>query len=333
MTTKHNLKKILIIRLTSIGDVVLTTHLPRLLKNNCGEHDSIEITLLTSKSIAPLFTSNNNYTNIIQFDGNNIELLNNEIINFNFDIVLDLQKNSISKQLLSGYDGDLRIVNKYRKQKLEMVYLRKFPEITTHVADRYMDTCRDLIIDDGKGLELISDNHSSLGETNKNKKIKTIGMAPEAYHYTKRWLADRYSELIDLLLSSGFEIKIFGNNKNTLVNTNPKVENYCGKLSLLQTAQKISECDLFISNDTGLMHIASAFQIPILLIFGSSVKELGFTPYRVDYELIETEIWCRPCSHIGRSFCPLGHFKCMKQITVEDVYSRFNKFIDYLSNR
>ena len=92
MTTKHNLKKILIIRLTSIGDVVLTTHLPRLLKNNCKEGSSIEITLLTSKKIAPLFLSDNNYTNILQFDGKNIDMLNNEILNENFDVILDLQK-------------------------------------------------------------------------------------------------------------------------------------------------------------------------------------------------------------------------------------------------
>lgn len=315
MSTKYNLKKILIIRISSIGDVVLSSHLPRLIKN---KYPSAIVHLATSKAVAPLLAKLGTIDKVITINLENIDNIAKEIILSDYDIILDLQKNSISTKLIAEYRGDLRIIDKFRKQKLEMVYLRKFPTVTTHVAERYLDTCRDLIEDDGKGLDL------GFPEYHNNNKI--IGIAPEAFHKTKRWLQERFDELINRLISDGYEVRIFGSDSTTLENTNSKAENYCGKLSLMETAEKISECDYFISNDTGLMHIASACQIPILAIFGSSVKELGFTPYRVRHDIIEFDIWCRPCSHIGRSFCPLGHFKCMKEISVDDVYNRFIEF-------
>lgn len=315
MSTKYNLKKILIIRISSIGDVVLSSHLPRLIKN---KYPSAIVHLVTNKVVAPLFANLDAIDKVISINLENIDNIAKEIVLSDYDVILDLQKNSISTKLIADYTGDLRIIDKFRKQKLEMVYLRKFPTVITHVADRYLDTCRDLIEDDGKGLDL------GFPEYNNNNKI--IGIAPEAFHKTKRWLQERFDELINRLISDGYEVRIFGSDSTTLENTNSKAENYCGKLSLMETAEKISECDYFISNDTGLMHVASACQIPILAIFGSSVKELGFTPYRVRHEIIEFDIWCRPCSHIGRSFCPLGHFKCMKEISVDDVYNWFIEF-------
>ncbi|PKL80577.1 MAG: hypothetical protein CVV25_03480 [Ignavibacteriae bacterium HGW-Ignavibacteriae-4] len=315
MSTKYNLKKILIIRISSIGDVVLSTHLPRLIKN---KYPDAIVHLVTNKGIALLLSKLESIDKVISIDSENRDSLANEIIESEYDVILDLQKNSISAKLIAEYKGDLRVINKFRKQKLEMVYLKKFPEETVHVGERYLDTCRDLIEDDGLGLDLGFEVY-----TNNNK---IIGIAPEAFHKTKRWQQEKYEELIDRLIKDEYEVRIFGSDNSTLVNTNSKAENYCGKLSLVETADKISECDYFICNDTGLMHIASACQIPILAIFGSSVKELGFTPFRVKHEIIEHDIWCRPCSHIGRAFCPLGHFKCMKEITVDEVYNRFNKF-------
>jgi len=323
MSTKYNLKKILIIRLSSIGDVILTSHLPRLLKNKESKTNLVEIYLLTSYGIAPLFRNEENYKDILQYDGKNIKELKNTIEDINFDIILDLQKNNISKQLVEGYNGDLRVINKFRQQKLEMVYLKKFPETVIHVGERYLDTCRDLIVDDGLGLELNLEKEDKKG-------IKTIGIAPEAFHKTKRWPKDRFKKLIDLLINDGYEVRIFGKDKQTLPDANTDAKNYCGKLSLVETANHINECDMFITNDSGLMHIASACGIPILAIFGSSVSQLGFTPFRSQYELIENDIWCRPCSHIGRGFCPLGHFKCMNEITVEEVYNRFVRFKESL---
>ena len=317
MSANHNLKKILIIRLSSIGDVVLTSHLPRMINNKFAGKGGAEVHLVTSSHIAPLFTNNPHISRVIRYRVDVKDDIKLAIDNDNYDIILDLQKNKISSYLLSNYNGDLRIIDKHRSEKLKMVYLKKFPKEVTHVAERYLNTCRDIIEDDGKGLELYLKKEDS-------GKI-TVGIAPEAYHNTKRWPKERYAELIDKLTTDGYNVSIFGLNNSNLGNGNQNVTNYSGSLSLVETAKRINECDYFISNDTGLMHIASACQVPIVLIFGSSVKELGFTPYRIDYKLVEYDIWCRPCSHIGRSFCPLGHFRCMNEISVEQVYNSFNK--------
>lgn len=316
MSANHNLKKILIIRLSSIGDVVLTSHLPRMINNKFAGKGGAEVHFVTSSHIAPLFTNNHHISKVIRYRADVKDRIKQEIENEKYDIVIDLQKNNISSFLISDYKGDLRVIDKHRGEKLKMVYLKKFPKEVTHVAERYLNTCRDLIIDDDKGLDLYLDKEVS-------DKI-TVGIAPEAYHNTKRWPKERYAELIDRLTTDGYNVSVFGLNNSNLGNGNQNVTNFSGSLSLVETAKRINECDYFISNDTGLMHIASACQIPIVLIFGSSVKELGFTPYRIDYKLVEYDIWCRPCSHIGRSFCPIGHFKCMNEISVEQVYNSFN---------
>jgi heptosyltransferase-2 len=110
-------------------------------------------------------------------------------------------------------------------------------------------------------------------------------------------------------------------------NSGVALNNFIGKLSLLETAKIIDESDLLICNDTGLMHIAAARKVPIVAIFGSSVKELGFIPYKTAFQIVEKELWCRPCSHVGRSFCPIGTFKCMNKIEVSDILKSIGKLI------
>ena len=91
--------------------------------------------------------------------------------------------------------------------------------------------------------------------------------------------------------------------------------NYAGKTDIIETARLIDTSDLLITNDTGVMHIAAARQTPVAVIFGSTVQDFGFSPFRCPNIIIEKDISCRPCSHIGRNFCPLWHFNCMKTVT------------------
>jgi len=105
-----------------------------------------------------------------------------------------------------------------------------------------------------------------------------------------------------------------------------------GENSIFKTAWELDNCDLLITNDTGVMHIAAARRIPVVAIFGSTVKEFGFAPFRVENRVVEIEdLPCRPCTHIGRAECPLGHFKCMNLIepgavlkSVEELFLKEN---------
>jgi heptosyltransferase-2 len=84
----------------------------------------------------------------------------------------------------------------------------------------------------------------------------------------------------------------------------------------METAAVLQKVDAVLTNDTGLMHMASAFTKPLFVIFGSSVSEFGFLPFHTPYELFEVAgLDCRPCSHIGRDSCPEGHFRCMNDIS------------------
>jgi len=100
------------------------------------------------------------------------------------------------------------------------------------------------------------------------------------------------------------------------------VTDLSGEYSLLEVAAAMEFCDIVLTNDSGLMHVACARQRKVVAIFGSTVKEFGFAPSGPESKLIENNsLTCRPCSHIGRSECPKGHFKCMNDIGVDEVYS------------
>ncbi|UCE05580.1 MAG: glycosyltransferase family 9 protein, partial [bacterium] len=91
-------------------------------------------------------------------------------------------------------------------------------------------------------------------------------------------------------------------------------------LSLLESATLMNHCDLVLTNDSGLMHLATALKKKVVAIFGSTTEELGFFPYTTEHIVIQNNnLNCRPCSHVGRKKCPKGHFKCMKEIEVGQV--------------
>ena len=111
----------------------------------------------------------------------------------------------------------------------------------------------------------------------------------------------------------------------------PGVTNLCNDNDLLKTVSEMKKCKMIICNDSGLMHAATAVSIPVAAIFGSTVKELGFTPYRSSHLLIENKgIHCRPCSHIGKDKCPKRHFKCMLDLTPELVYNKIKNYLGEL---
>jgi heptosyltransferase-2 len=96
--------------------------------------------------------------------------------------------------------------------------------------------------------------------------------------------------------------------------------NLAGSLAILETAAAFDACSLIVSNDTGLMHVACARGRKIVALFGSSVEEFGFFPFRAESAVLQTDgLRCRPCSHIGLNSCPKSHFRCMKEISVDRV--------------
>jgi heptosyltransferase-2 len=160
-----------------------------------------------------------------------------------------------------------------------------------------------------------------------------FALAPGATYYTKRWPADYFKELIQIILKKHKEpIVLLGSEGEresfAKLMVSERVINLAGELNLQQAAAVLSHATALVSNDSGLMHMATAVKTPVLAIFGSTVKELGFFPYRSKYFVMENKtVTCRPCSHVGRHSCPKGHFKCMKELKPQAAYRLFKRLV------
>lgn len=146
------------------------------------------------------------------------------------------------------------------------------------------------------------------------------------------WLKERFAEVaVEVVQVHNAKVLLFGGSEdinrcteiaefvNTTVGSEAAI-NLAGKLSLLETASALDFCDVVLCNDTGIMHLAAARQRNVVAIFGPTVKEFGFFPYGIHAVVVEhSDLPCRPCTHIGSAQCPKGHFRCMRDITVDQV--------------
>jgi len=335
---------ILVIRLSSMGDVILTTSFIRQLRNKFTD---TRIDFITSKSFAEIYKFNPNINTLWEYDKqfklNEIAELKNHIKmdlkGRRYDYVIDLQKNLRSKILRSGLGDKYLLINKLRLNKLSLVYFKKpILKKIIPIPELYRLTANPLLVDDdGEGLEiwLKSDPKYYFTPKNSDSKKMKIAVAPGAYHFTKRWQKEKYLELIKNLKNNfNAEIILIGGLQDKEVTDWLKsqidfeYEDFSDSTSILKTTEAIDNSDLLISNDTGVIHIAAARKVPVLAIFGSTVKEFGFLPFRTKYKIVEKGVSCRPCTHYGLDKCPRGHFDCMSKITVDDVLKAFSNFVE-----
>lgn len=185
---------------------------------------------------------------------------------------------------------------------------------------------------DNAGLELfLPDNiyHKINGNN-------TIGFCPGSRHFTKQWPVDYFIELGKLLAGTGYKIVLFGGKDDRdlckqISSSIPKALDLSNDNLLLQTATDMKSCKSIICNDSGLMHLACAVNVPVILIMGSTVKEFGFKPYLNRNLIFENNLLsCRPCSHIGRKNCPKKHFKCMLELNPNHMIDKMKKFLQDL---
>lgn len=323
------LGKILIIRLSSLGDILLTTPLIRSIKN---QFPKIDIDFILREEYSDILKLNPYLNRIIKFtrdEEKNTGLLN-LINNDNYDLIIDLQNNLRSKKIVSKFNAQSLIFSKSNWKKFLLVNfkinkLKDEPQIPI----RYSQTIPDLKLDK-KGLDLFtthSVDNRIIGKTN------LIGFCPGARHFTKRWPKEYFIELGNKLTQAGYLIVLFGGkidkelcaDISTMIPDSVDLSNFD---DILQTAADMKLCKVIVCNDSGLMHTASATETKVITIFGSSVKEFGFTPYNC-YNLIleNNSLTCRPCSHIGKSRCPKKHFDCMKAIKPSFVFEKVVSFI------
>ncbi|MCF6268567.1 MAG: lipopolysaccharide heptosyltransferase II [Melioribacteraceae bacterium] len=319
-----NLKKaerILIIRFSSLGDILLTTPLLRVLKK---KYPKLKIDYLIKSNFTDAIKFNPNLNQVFSWNG---EKEFSEVINKlkqnNYDSVIDLQNNFKSRKVVRKIKVSSA---SYRKPNIKKFLLVKTKlnllKEKRSIPQRYIDVVPNLELD-GKGLELFLPNGI---ESKINSEKEIIGFAPGAFHFTKRWSLEYYEELGNQLTSEGFQIVIFGGKSdreicNKLQNKISNSINLSNDNLLFKTAMDMQKCKLIVCNDSGLMHTATAVGVPVVSIFGSTVREFGFAPFGVNNLVIENiGLSCRPCSHIGKANCKKKHFNCMMELTPQRVY-------------
>ncbi len=329
-------KKILILRLSSIGDILLTSPFIRQVRR---AFPKARIEYVVKSSFSDLVRFNPNLDAVFEvkpeLGQKGLRELKKIFHKRSYDHIFDLHNNFRTKSLTSGLSKT--VIHKDRIKRTLLVYLKKnYYRDILPIPERYLQTGEQAgITDDGKGLELFWPKKIEKKTDRLSREIKLddgfIALAPGAAHATKRWPADYFKEIIQnispvfkgkiVLLGSASEQA----DLNKLI-INDRVINLAGKLSLLESASVLKRSKILVTNDSGLMHMASAVEIPAIALFGSTVKEFGFFPYRSNHIVLEDNtVPCRPCSHIGRSTCPKTHFNCMRNLTPERVLRELKK--------
>ena len=254
-----------------------------------------------------------------------------------YDLVIDLQNNLrsalvCSKLRVKTVKFNKRDIAKFLLVKFKINLLKNAPRVPV----RYAELFDDLQLDE-EGLDLITYNAPS-PLFNPDKKY--IGFAPGSRHFTKMWPGEYYIQLGKMLNDDGYTIALLGGKDDRLVcaEISSKIDSIdlSNKNDLMQTTADMKRCACIVCNDSGMMHAASAEDVKVIGIFGSTVKEFGFTPYtgkesglQTKYLVLgNTSLSCRPCTHIGRNKCPKTHFKCMLEITPQLVYNNINPLLN-----
>lgn len=324
--------KFLIIRFSSIGDIVLTTPVIRNLKTQV---EGAEIHYLTKRVFLPVIEENPYIHKIHLFDKNYQDIIK-ELKAINFDFVIDLHNNLRSSRIKLALNKVAFSFPKLNLEKWLMVNFKfnKLPEI--HIVDRYMRTLEMFNVkNDIRGLDFFihPDNEMDVQHLPEQFRKGYITFVIGANHATKQLPDQRIIALVEkinypVMLLGGRDDEDRGNNIAAAVGS--KCVSFCGKLSIQQSASYLKQSKIVITHDTGLMHIASAFGKTILSVWGNTIPGFGMYPYMPgqDSELFEVKnLKCRPCSKIGYEKCPLRHFKCMNEIDLDAIANKVSRLV------
>ncbi|NOR76108.1 MAG: glycosyl transferase [Draconibacterium sp.] len=322
--------KFLIIRFSSIGDIVLTSPVIRCLKNQVK---NAEIHFITKRKYEAILDANPNIEKVHVFDENLIGMFPS-LKEEKFDYIIDLHHNFRSGRIKRRVKAESFSVNKlnWRKMLLIRLKINRLPK--KHIVDRYLKTISTFDIkNDGEGLDFFIPEK----EIFKNKELPEpfqngyIAFVIAGTYYTKKLPIEKVSEICQnikypvILLGGKSE---FDEGEKVLSQSKGNVLNYAGKISLNQSASIVRAANLVLTNDTGLMHIAAAFKKKILSFWGNTVPDFGMVPYQPLQvsKIVEVEnLKCRPCSKLGHKKCPKKHFKCMNEINLVEVTDWINQ--------
>ena len=326
--------KFLIIRFSSIGDIVLTTPVIRCLKKQVPD---AEVHFLVKEKFFSV-VQHNPYIDKFHVLAHSWETTMEELKAEEYDYIIDLHNNvktlrvkkELKKKSFSFYKLN---IEKYIYTSIKLNVLPK-----VHIVDRYMKTVESFgVKNDGNGLDYFIGEHDETKKSDipASHHAGYIACVIGAAHTTKKWPAERWKEFAEkinhpIILLGGKEDHAAGEEIASVDKV--KVYNACGKFSINESADLVKKSKIVVTHDTGLMHIAAAYKKPIVSIWGNTVPSFGMSPYYGEKNILNEimqvkKLWCRPCSKIGYNKCPLGHFKCMSKTSAHHVLAAVRRLI------
>lgn len=314
--------KFLVIRFSSIGDIVLTTPVVRCLKQQVP---GAEVHYLTKKSFAGILSANP-YVDKLHVLDDDLPTVLRQLKAEKFDQVIDLHSNLRTARVKFALGVKAHTFSKLNIEKWLMVRFKvnRLPDV--HIVDRYMDTVKHAgVINDGRGLDYFIPEKDVV-DLSTLPFPEYTGLVIGAAHATKRLPLHK---LRDLVIKLDGPVVLLGGREDAEIGERireaapERIFNACGKYNLHQSASLVKQARSIITHDTGLMHIAAAFQKPIVSVWGNTVPAFGMYPYTGHREYMYMAelagLQCRPCSKIGYDRCPLGHFKCMEEQDLDKI--------------
>lgn len=323
--------KILIVRFSSIGDIVLTSPVIRGLKEQLGKQSTklaekggapIELHYLTKKSFASIVDSNPRIDKVFTIEKSVDEVIM-DLKKEQYDWVIDLHNNIRTKSLKNKLQKPSKTVQKLNWKKWMLVKLKINRMPSLHIVDRYFETVNHLDVrNDGVECEFYITPKNEINVQEEFGFENYLSVAVGAQFATKRLPTSKLIEVLSKVMSP--IVLIGGNGDSEVADAicealkEKTIVNACGKYNLQQSASIVKQSQHLLTHDTGMMHIASCFGVSMTTVWGNTVPDLGMYAYlpsgKTKASIHEVKgLGCRPCSKIGFQKCPKGHFKCMEE--------------------
>lgn len=317
--------KILVVRFSSIGDIVLTTPILRCVKQQIP---NIELHFLTKQNFLGVIENNryvDKFFSIVQSVNEVVHSLKNE----NYDYVIDLHNNLRTFKLKTVLSKKSFSFNKLNWEKFLLVNLKINKLPNKHIIDRFFEAIAPLgIVNDGQGLDYFIQKKDEIyipSYLPSNFQNGYHALVVGGSYFTKQIPLNKLKEICDM---SSFPLTLLGGKEDREIAEKlqnvfrDKTINLCGELNLNQSASVLQQSQKVITSDTGLMHIAAALKKDIISLWGNTIPEFGMTPYLPgkNSQILEVkELPCRPCSKLGHKKCPKEHFLCMENINLNHI--------------
>lgn len=327
--------KILVFRLSSIGDIVLTTALLRCLRNTFPD---AQIDFVVKKQFADILRCVPFVSNVIELDSkkgfSELLAIRNQLRNEQYDVALDIHKNWRSLFVCNTIGA--KQVFRFNKHVFRRWVLTTFhKDIYNEVRPvylRFIDAAQQIgVVPDGKYTELVVPEQ--LGKSMKDIFVQAnisfekriIALCPGASFSNKQWLVEKFQQLAKrVVLDFDAQVILLGGKKEsemceTIANESGAVS-FAGKFDLSQSIAALSMASLTVANDTGMLHVSEALGVPVVGIYGPTARQFGYFPILPQSKVAQVDnLPCRPCTKMGMNHCPKKHFSCMNNISVEMV--------------